>query len=121
MNLPWHLYAMASVYIFAGVNHFRNPRLYLKIIPPYFNNPKLLNFASGIAEIVLGLALCIPYCTTLASWGIITLLIAVFPANIYMLQNQKASMGLPKWILFLRLPLQLGLLYWAYRYTFNYN
>jgi uncharacterized membrane protein len=39
-DLPWHLYLMALIYIVAGLNHFRNPRLYLKIIPPYLPNPK---------------------------------------------------------------------------------
>jgi len=46
------------------------------------------------------------------------LLIAVFPANLYMFQNKKAGFGLPRWILFVRLPLQIVLIYWAYQYTF---
>ncbi|MFV8342186.1 MauE/DoxX family redox-associated membrane protein [Flavobacterium sp. XS2P39] len=121
MNLPWHLYAMAFVYILAGLNHFRNPRLYLKIIPPYFPNPKLLNYASGFAEILLGILLCIAPISKLAAWGIIGLLLAVFPANIYMYTNEKAAMGLPKWILLLRIPLQFGLIYWAFQYTFFNN
>ena len=54
MQLPWHLYVMAVMYILAGINHFRRPRLYLKIIPPYFPKPKLLNALSGFAEIALG-------------------------------------------------------------------
>lgn len=121
MNLPWHLYTMAFVYILAGLNHFRNPRLYLKIIPPYFPNPKLLNYASGFAEILLGILLCIAPTSKLAAWGIIGLLLAVFPANIYMYTNEKAAMGLPKWILLLRIPLQFGLIYWAFQYTFFNN
>jgi uncharacterized membrane protein len=73
MILPWHLYLMAIIYIIAGLNHFRNPRLYLKIIPPYLPNPKAVNTISGVAEIVLGIALMIDhslvwqlgsYCTT---------------------------------------------------------
>lgn len=119
MNLPWHLYLMAAIYILAGLNHFRNPRLYIKIIPPYFRNPELLNKLSGIAEIIFGIALCIPLFTSVAAWGIIALLIAVFPANVYMYQNEKAGLGLPKWLRLLRLPLQLGLIFWAYQYT-NY-
>lgn len=118
MNLPWHLYLMAFIYILAGLNHFRNPKLYLKIIPPYFKNPIFLNKISGLAEIILGIFICIPDFTTVASWGIIALLIAIFPANVYMYQNDKASLGLPKWLRFLRLPLQIGLIFWAYQYTF---
>ncbi|HRZ31394.1 MAG TPA: DoxX family protein [Flavobacterium sp.] len=117
MNLPWHLYLMSAIYIIAGFNHFRNPKLYLKIIPPYFSNPKLLNYTSGIAEILLGFLLCIPEFTPFASWGIIILLLAIFPANLYMYQNENAGLGLPKWIRLLRLPLQFVLIFWAYHYT----
>lgn len=117
MNLPWHLYLMAILYILAGLNHFRKPGMYIKIIPPYFKNPKLLNSISGAAEIILGILLMFPSTSRLAAWGIIALLIAVFPANLFMFQNKKASFNLPKWILFVRLLLQLVLIVWAYRYT----
>ncbi|MEC5167021.1 putative membrane protein [Flavobacterium sp. PL11] len=117
MNLPSHLYVMAFIYIIAGINHFRSPRMYIKIIPPYFSNPKLLNILSGIAEIILGIGLCIPIISHFAAWGIIALLVAIFPTHLYMYFDPKAGMGLPKWILLLRMPLQLGLIYWAYQYT----
>ncbi|MFN3639885.1 MAG: DoxX family protein [Flavobacterium sp.] len=117
MILPWHLYLMALLYLLAGLNHFRNPRLYIKIIPSFFKNPKRINQLSGIAEIILAIALCIPALTQYAAWGIILLLIAVFPANIYMFLNKKASLGVPKWILLLRLPLQILLIFWAFHYT----
>jgi uncharacterized membrane protein len=117
MTLPWHLYVMAFVYVLAGLNHFRKPRLYLKIIPPYFPNPKLLNSISGLVEILLGITLCIPASSQLAAWGIIALLLGVFPTHLYMYTNDKARMGLPKWVLLLRIPLQFGLIYWAFQYT----
>lgn len=117
MNLPWHLYLMAILYILAGFNHFRNPGMYIKIIPPFFKSPKLINVVSGIAEIVLGILLMFSLTTQYAAWGIIALLIAIFPANLYMFQNKKASFNLPKWILFVRLPLQLFLIIWAFQYT----
>lgn len=117
MNLPWHLYLMAILYILAGFNHFRNPGMYIKIIPPFFKSPKLINVVSGIAEIVLGILLMFNLTTQYAAWGIIALLIAIFPANLYMFQNKKASFNLPKWILFVRLPLQLVLIIWAFQYT----
>ncbi|WP_339839423.1 DoxX family protein [uncultured Flavobacterium sp.] len=116
MNLPWHQYLMGLVYVFAGINHFRNPRLYLKIIPSYIPNPKLLNQLSGFAEIILGIGLCIALTSSWSAIGIIVLLIAVFPANLYMYQNEKARLGLPKWATLIRLPLQLILIYWAYIY-----
>ncbi|PBJ12263.1 DoxX family membrane protein [Flavobacterium sp. ACN6] len=118
MTLPWHLYLMALLYIGAGINHFRKPGMYIRIIPPVFKNPKLLNILSGAAEIILGLLLTLPFTTHFAAWGIIALLIAIFPANLYMFQNKKAGFGLPLWILFVRLPLQIVLIYWASQYIF---
>ncbi len=117
MNSLWHLYIMAFLYIVAGINHFRVPVLYQKIIPTYLPNPSLLNILCGIIEIVLGISLLIPAISQLAAWGIILLLLAVFPTHIFMLTNPKASMGLPKWVLYLRLPLQVLLIFWAYSYT----
>ncbi|WP_130734373.1 DoxX family protein [Flavobacterium sp. J27] len=117
MSLPWHQYAMGIIYILAGINHFRSPKLYIKIIPPFFKNPKLLNQVSGLAEIILGGLVCIKITAPYSAWGIILLLIAVFPANYYMYQNDQASLGLSKWLRFIRLPIQLLLLYWAYLYT----
>lgn len=117
MTLPWHLYVMAAIYILAGLNHFRVPRLYQRMIPPALPSPKALNIISGVAEILMGMALCIPASSNLAAWSIIILLVAIFPANVYMLINERAGMGLPKWILVMRLPLQLVLIAWAYLYT----
>lgn len=117
MELSWHLYLMAGIYILAGLNHFRNPRMYVKIIPDYLPAPKQLNVLSGLAEILSGILLCIPSLSSYGAWGIIALLIAVFPANLYMLTNKKASFGLPRWVLLIRLPLQLVLIFWAYLYT----
>ncbi len=118
MILPWHLYLMALLYILAGINHFRKPGMYVKIIPPLFKNPELINILSGAAEIILGVLLILPFSSNFAAWGIIMLLIAVFPANLYMYQNKKAGFGLSRWILFVRLPLQIVLIYWAYQYIF---
>ncbi|MGH2666791.1 DoxX family protein [Flavobacterium sp.] len=117
MNLPWHLYVMAFLYVIAGINHFRKPRLYLKIIPPYFSHPKMLNFLSGFAEILLGIFLCIPLLSKYAAWGIIALLVFIFPANLYMYQNDNAGLGLSKKLRLIRLPLQIVLIIWAYLYT----
>jgi uncharacterized membrane protein len=118
MTLPWHQYVMGSIYFLAGLNHFMQPRLYLKIIPDYLPNPSLLNKLSGIAEILLGILVCYSLTSNFAAWGIIALLIAVFPANLYMYQNDSAALGLPKWVRFVRLPLQLLLIYWSYIYTY---
>ncbi len=117
MENSWHLYLMAALYILAGLNHFRNPKMYLRIIPPYFKNPTLLNKLSGISEVILGALLLFPPTSSYAAWGIIALLIAILPANIFMATNKRASFGLPKWLLLLRIPFQFVLIAWAYLYT----
>ncbi len=116
MNLPWHQYVMALIYILAGLNHFRSPKLYLKIIPPYLPKASWINTVSGLLEIVFGLMLLFKPIAPIGAVGIIILLIGFFASHIYMLQNEKASLRLPKWILILRIPFQFLLIYWAYQY-----
>lgn len=111
------LYLMALLYIVAGVNHFRSPKFYIRIIPPILPKPELINWLSGAAEIVLGVLLLIPSTSSLAAWGVILLLIAVFPANIYHLQARGAGMKVPIWALWVRLPIQFLLIWWAYSHT----
>ncbi len=117
MVLTWHLYVMAALYFLAGLNHFRKPKMYERIIPPYIPFPKQANYASGIGEITLAALLCFPPVSHYAAWGIVALLIAVFPANLYMYLEPKASFHMPKWVLLARLPLQIVLMAWAYYYT----
>ncbi len=111
------LILQAALYLFAGINHFRQPRFYLRIIPPWVPKPVLMNQISGIAEIALAILLLIPATRSMAAWGIIALLIAVFPANVYHLQKGGAGMKIPIWLLWLRLPLQGLLIWWAWLFT----
>ena len=74
-------------------------------------------YISGVIEILLGLLLLLPETRKLAAWGLILLLLAVFPANIYHLSSGGAGMGFPVWSLVIRLPVQFLLIYWAYGFT----
>ena len=86
------LYLMSALYVLAGFNHLMNPAFYLAIMPPDLPDPEQLNVIAGLAEIVLGVYLLEPRVRSLAAWGIIALLVAVFPANLYVaLEN----VGLP--------------------------
>jgi uncharacterized membrane protein len=109
------LYAMAFFYVIAGVMHFVKPALFISIIPPYIPWPKLVNTITGILEVGLGFGLIFESTRTGAAYGIILLLIAVFPANLYMYQSNHR--GIPKWLLLIRLPMQLLFIGWAYMYT----
>lgn len=116
MIYPWHLYLMAAIYIFAGMMHFIKPKAYLRIMPRYLPNPKLLVTLSGIVEIMLGVGLCFPSTKNIAISGIIAMLVVFLLVHFYMLSSRKAGAGIAQWILLLRIPLQFGLMYWAYWY-----
>ncbi len=116
MIYPWHLYLMATIYTFAGLMHFIKPKAYLRIMPRYLPNPKLLVTLSGIVEIMLGIGLCFPSTKDLAISGIIAMLAVFLLVHFYMLSSKKAGAGIPQWVLLLRIPLQFGLMYWAYWY-----
>lgn len=112
------LYLMAAIYFFAGLNHLRAPEMYLKMMPPYLPAPYLLVIASGLIESALGLLLLWTPARPWAAWGIMALLIAVFPANLYMFQMRDSLFQqIPIWILALRLPAQILLIRWAYSFT----
>ena len=116
MTEPFGLYVMAAMYVLAGVMHFIKPKLYMRIMPRYLPNHKALVFWSGIAEILLGVGLCIPLLKVISIYGIIAMLFVFLLVHFYMLSSKKASAGIPKWILLLRIPLQFGLMYWAWIY-----
>ena len=107
---------MAIMYVMAGMFHFIKPKLYLRIMPKYLPNHKALVYLSGVAEILLGVALCIPNIKKWAIYGIIAMLGVFLLVHVYMLSHKEASAGLPKWMLVLRIPLQFFLMYWAYFY-----
>ncbi len=102
-------------FVLAGVNHFYNAPFYLKIMPPVFPAPLFLVYLSGAFEIVLGVLLLVPKFSRLAAYGLIALLVAVFPANVYMWTKADLFPEFSPLALALRLPLQLvliGLVYW---------
>lgn len=116
MNNPWHLNVMAAIYVFAGINHFIKPKMYMWIMPRYLPNHKLLVSLSGVAEILLGIGLLFPATRAVSIYGIVAMLAAFLLVHFYMLTGEKASAGIPKWILMLRIPLQFMLMAWAWWY-----
>jgi uncharacterized membrane protein len=109
---------IASFFIYAGYMHFKKAWFFYKITPPYLQNwKKPINTIVGIAEIAGGIGLLIPQTQSWAAWGIIALLIAVFPANVYMLTSKGSGMKIKMWFLWLRIPLQFVLIALVYHYT----
>ena len=114
------IYSLGLGYLMVGINHFLDPDFFLNIMPPYLPWHLELVYLSGAFEVVMGLSLMIPKLRTYAAWGTILLLIAVYPANIYLAFNeapQKAleiSPFLASWV---RLPIQFILIALAYWHT----
>jgi uncharacterized membrane protein len=110
---------MALFYIVGGVNHFANTPFYLQMMPPYLPWPLPLVYLSGIIEMGLGVALLIPRISRLAAWGVIALLVAIYPANLFMWTSHMAINGkvIPTGFHIGRLIGQVLLIWWAYSHT----
>jgi uncharacterized membrane protein len=113
------LWVMGIGYVLAGLNHFLNPAIYLQMMPPYLPWHAELVAISGVLEILGGVGVLVPRTRRLAAWGLIALLIAVFPANLYLALNEVpfGNSVPPRWAMWLRLPFQLLFIAWAYWYA----
>jgi uncharacterized membrane protein len=108
---------LAAVFTIAGVLHYAFPGAYARIMPPWLPHPRALVLLSGAFQIAGGLGVLHPRTRRAAGWGLILLLLAVWPANVQMLLNARAS-GAPagaQALLLLRIPLQLLLIWWVWR------
>ncbi|MEQ8524276.1 hypothetical protein [Gracilimonas sp.] len=112
----FHRYFIGAIFILAGLLHFLKPGIYISIMPDYIPYHKAMVYISGVAEVIGGIGFMIPELRTYAAWGLILLLIAVFPANIDMAWKGFKNHGLTlyTWLLIGRLPLQFLILYWVY-------
>ncbi|MHC5539981.1 DoxX family protein [Singulisphaera rosea] len=109
-------WTFAVLFILGGVAHFVSPHLYMRIMPSYLPWHRELVLLSGVFEILLGILLLVPQTSRPAAWGLVALLIAVFPANLFMYQHAE-QFSVPKSLLLARLPLQAVLIAWAWAYT----
>lgn len=109
-------WVLALFFIVAGVNHFLAPEIYLGMMPAWLPFKEAANVISGIAEILGGIGLLIPHFRRLAAWGLIALLIAIFPANLHVaLQGSMPGLdNAPAWLLWLRLPFQVVFIAWVW-------
>ena len=106
---------MAYFYISVGIKHFTEPEWFLQIYPPFLPFGLGAVYVSGFFEVLFGIMLLIPKTRYYAGWGLIGLLIAVFPANIYLAYTNGAAMDISATVAWGRLPFQalfIGLAYW---------
>jgi len=105
---------LSLLFIAAGINHFVSPDVYMKIMPDYLPWPLVLVYVSGFFEVLGGFGLAVPRLRRAAGWGLIALLVAVFPANVHMVSNAADFPTIPFWTLVARLPLQGVLIAWLW-------
>ncbi len=106
---------MSIFYVGIGIKHFTNPMWFVKIVPPILPYKLSLVYISGFFEILFGIMLLFPYTMYIAAWGLIMLLIAVFPANIYLAMTNGAALNTTPLIAWGRLSCQvvfIGIAYW---------
>lgn len=112
---------LAGSLVFVGVSHFTNPQPFVEIMPPPLEAWALeLVYWSGLFEILGGLGLLVERTRRLAGWGVLALLVAVYPANIYMAVQGVGFGGMEPdpVVLWLRLPLQfvfMAVTWWVSR------
>jgi uncharacterized membrane protein len=108
------LYAIAAMFIGAGLGHVVRPQFFVRIMPPYLPAPQLLVYLSGAAEIAGGIGLLLPAWRVYAGWGLIGLLVAFLAVHVYMSRHPEAFPDVPAWALHVRLGLQFALIAWVY-------
>ena len=110
------IYIISLLYITVGIKHFIDPAFFIAIVPPYIILKEEAVLISGLIEVVLGILLLFHQTRRFAAWGIILLLIAVFPANIYLYVSEvpRETLAISKNQALLRMPFQIPLIIIAY-------
>jgi uncharacterized membrane protein len=112
-------WGFAGLFLVSGILHFAKPEPFVRIVPPMLPHRTELVMISGAAEILGGIGLLIPRTRRVAGYGLALLLVAVFPANIYMAVAHVTFPGIlgNRWLQWLRLPLQMPLIWLAWHYA----
>jgi uncharacterized membrane protein len=106
---------LAVFFVAAGLNHFRDPAFYVAMIPRMLPAPEALNVIAGAAEVLGGVGVLFPRLRRAAGFGLIALLLAVFPANVYAaLEGKLAGLAAPPAALWARLPFQAFFVFWVW-------
>jgi len=113
---PWHQYLLAFILVLAGFFHIQKPKIFHSIIPNYLPVPKTLVLISGIVEMILGFMLVTTQGQIVAA-RLITIMMTIYLlVHWYMLKTPPKWYHWPKWLLWLILSLQFGLIYWSLQY-----
>jgi uncharacterized membrane protein len=107
---------VAAFFTFMGITHFTSPETFVKIVPPSLPAPLLLVYVSGVFEMLGGIGVLLPKTRRYAGYGLLALLAAVYPANIYMALHPEAFPDVSEAAIYGRLPFQFvfaAIVWWA--------
>jgi uncharacterized membrane protein len=108
---------LSLMFVGGGINHFLNLEFYMRLMPPYLPFHEQLIWLSGVLEIIVGVGIWIKKYRAISAWGMIGIMIAVFPANVHAYLNPQEFPEVPELTLLLRLPMQGLFILWAWWYT----
>ena len=111
-------HALGIALVFAGVSHFTLLDSFRAHLPSWlpFRDPMV--YATGVIEVVGGLALFVRRYRTRVGLAVAAYLVLVFPANVYVAVAGVDVPGSPDgWYHWVRLPLQALFVWWALRST----
>lgn len=110
------IYILSMLYILVGIKHLISPDFFITIVPEYICYKSEVVLISGLLEIIFGILLLYRKTRSIGAWGVIFLLIAVFPANIYLYYSKIAqdTLEITKSQALLRMPFQIPLIIIAY-------
>ncbi len=108
------LLGLSAFFVVSGANHFVNPDFYVAMMPPYLPAHLALVNVSGVFEVLGGLLVLVPRVRALAGWGVVVLLLAIFPANVHMALSPELFPDASAAALYARLPFQALFIAWAY-------
>jgi len=114
--------ALAAMFVFTGVSHFhrRTRRDLVRMVSPKLPKPALLVRITGMVEFVGAAGLLLPTTAAAAAYGLIALLVAMFPANFHAARVGVVIAGRRAMPIVWRAPLQLFwilALWWVARST----
>lgn len=94
----------------AGVMHFVRPEFFDAIVPPWLPpSQRFWTLISGVAELVVGVMLFVPRWRRSGAIALFVLLVAVYPANLYMTWDWRDRPTGERVVSWVRLPLQFVL------------
>ena len=108
------LFFLILMFLLAGANHFSNPNFYVSIMPPYLPFQSELSYVAGFFEIIGAVGLLFAQTRKIAGYGLVILLVLIFPANIHMALHPEYFPEYSKLTIYLRLPLQFLFISWVY-------